>query len=367
MKKELHLVWHEAMNDLYQDRFISLTKYFDLYVYGPATFQGKTWKGSRYPVKKYSSWLSNHWLTYFSVLMIFELRRKMPKILYIHEEPHSLTAFLICLFCTKSKILLESSAINLKGNLYRKNPLEQFVYQRVHALFPKNEEVRDILLARGARRDSLKNPIGNGVSEESFHEIDKLKARGILLPLNSGLDGVFSRNLTIVGYAGRIWEPKGLRSLIPPLQSGVFQLIFCGQIVDRQLYDDLIDAGAVYVGELDRETLPIFYSACDIFILPSIGSPTWREQFGRVCAEAIYCGTPAIGSAIGGIPMVVGSEYSFTPGSSQEISRLVLSLGKIDRYKKAMNFQQNHIMANFSWDSLAARVSQEVDLIDVRN
>ncbi len=54
-------------------------------------------------------------------------------------------------------------------------------------------------------------------------------------------------------------------------------------------------------GKQDNHELYKFYSAADIFCIPSL----YEEGFGRVILEALACGTPVIGSKKGGIPEVV--------------------------------------------------------------
>jgi glycosyltransferase involved in cell wall biosynthesis len=48
------------------------------------------------------------------------------------------------------------------------------------------------------------------------------------------------------------------------------------------------------------------YAAADGLVLPSMPTPRWLEQFGRVIPEAFAFGLPVIGSASGAIPEVVG-------------------------------------------------------------
>jgi glycosyltransferase involved in cell wall biosynthesis len=48
---------------------------------------------------------------------------------------------------------------------------------------------------------------------------------------------------------------------------------------------------------VSQEKLPLYYSAADVLIVPSIH----EEGFGRVILEALSCGTPVIASKRGGI------------------------------------------------------------------
>ena len=48
------------------------------------------------------------------------------------------------------------------------------------------------------------------------------------------------------------------------------------------------------------------HNLCDIFVLPSIATKTWQEQFGMVLIESMACGKPVISTLSGSIPEVVG-------------------------------------------------------------
>ena len=45
MKRRMCLIWHEAGNELYHDRFDSLSEEFDLDVMGPNCLKGETFSG----------------------------------------------------------------------------------------------------------------------------------------------------------------------------------------------------------------------------------------------------------------------------------------------------------------------------------
>jgi glycosyltransferase involved in cell wall biosynthesis len=65
--------------------------------------------------------------------------------------------------------------------------------------------------------------------------------------------------------------------------------------------------GAVRVtGPVEGRDRHLAYAASDALLVPSLPTPRWIEQFGRVIPEGFAFDLPAIGSASGAIPEVIG-------------------------------------------------------------
>ncbi len=360
-RMKISLIWHEAGNALYQDRFLALSKVAGLTVYGLKKFQHREFevhnKTVSYRLKLYNASLSSHWLTYISVKLIYDLIFDDADIIYLHEEPHSLIAFLIALTNPRKLIIVDSALINFKGSFSGMNIFENFVYRKAAGVFHRNQAVAKVLLKRGCPSSKLLGTLGNGVSFETFCKIDKNEARARLLDRYPQVGAVFTHT-PILGFAGRIWEPKGLRSLDAVINSGTYGVLMCGETFSPDLAIWLRSRGVVLLPKLDLDDLRLFYSAIDLFVLPSVPTVGWEEQFGRVLIESISCGTPAIGSNLGAIPAILGPTAVFEPGNSCEILAMAERLLDAASRQELLGIQQKITSESFTWDALTSKVEK---------
>ncbi|MEI2420540.1 glycosyltransferase, partial [Arthrospira platensis SPKY2] len=65
----------------------------------------------------------------------------------------------------------------------------------------------------------------------------------------------------------------------------------------QSLCEDLcMDRMVIFLGKRGQDTLPYYYSAADVLVMPS-----HYESFGMVALEAMACGTPVVASQVGGL------------------------------------------------------------------
>src|SRR5439155_16616195 len=138
-----------------------------------------------------------------------------------------------------------------------------------------------------------------GVDLERFRPMDQEAARAEL-----GL-----KDERIILFVGRIEPLKGVDILINAaaiLDSDVdcSVLIVGGDESSASRIEELqglardlgIDHRVAFVGAVDHDSLPLFYNAADICVVPS-----HYESFGLVAVEAMACGVPVIASRVGGL------------------------------------------------------------------
>lgn len=80
-----------------------------------------------------------------------------------------------------------------------------------------------------------------------------------------------------------------------------------------------------FKGFIPEETLPEYYQAADIFVLPTIE----LEGFGLVTLEALASGTPVLGTPVGGTQEILSRfdrKFLFHDSSSESISGLLIEM-----------------------------------------
>jgi glycosyltransferase involved in cell wall biosynthesis len=75
----------------------------------------------------------------------------------------------------------------------------------------------------------------------------------------------------------------------------------------RSLAEELgVSQHVLITGEVSKEDLPLYYLACDVFVMPNrLIPPGDVEGFGIVFLEASFLGKPVIGGQSGGVPDAV--------------------------------------------------------------
>ena len=146
--------------------------------------------------------------------------------------------------------------------------------------------------------------IPNGIDTEEYHPIHDPETIAQL-----GIDP----NRPYVLFVGRMTRQKGLYYLLQaiPHLDPQLQVVLCAGDADTLVLQREIEemvqelqahrSGIVWIPKMvPRSTTIALYSHAAIFCCPSI-----YEPFGIINLEAMACGTPVVGSAVGGICEVV--------------------------------------------------------------
>lgn len=123
----------------------------------------------------------------------------------------------------------------------------------------------------------------------------------------------------------------------------------------QKLCDELaVGKTVVFLGRRDQDTLPYYYSAAEVVVMPS-----HYESFGMVALEAMACGTPVIASEVGGLAFLVQdgeTGYTVPDGEPDKLcDRISLLLGDSD-LRARMGECAAEYAKSYAWDKIAGQI-----------
>ena len=266
----------------------------------------------------------------------------------IHEEPFALSTAEVLLL----RRLARSSAPYLlysAQNIDKRYPvpfrwLESRALRRAAGLSVCNPEAGRIVEAKGLRTSATVIPLGTDTS--LFHP------DGRVPDAPSGL--------VEVAYAGRLESHKGVDVLLEAVagDQGLKLRIAGAGPLEGRLRDRAVELGVAdrvdFLGALSGAALADLYRAADVVAVPSLTTPGWVEQFGRVAVEAMACGTPVVASDSGALPDVVGDAGVLVPpGDAAALRRALVRVGSDPALAARLRDAGLRRAAETSWDSVA--------------
>lgn len=121
-----------------------------------------------------------------------------------------------------------------------------------------------------------------------------------------------------------------------------------------------IETKVHFVGQKTRDELKYYYSAADIFI-----TTPWYEPFGITPLEAMACGTPVIGSDVGGISYTVRQGETgllVPPKNAGQLSQALSSLYTDYAKRRQMGqYALSYVQKKFTWDMVSTQIHELYD------
>jgi len=232
------------------------------------------------------------------------LRETRPDVIYMNHEPYALATAQVC--HANNRSIRAPFGFYSCQNIRKKYPapfswLEQMVYRSSSFALPITDRVAGVLAAKGYR--GKQTVCALPLDPERYHP--RLKA----VPP----ERFPQTNSPVIGYVGRLIEPKGLRTLAAAL-GGIRELDWRMVLVgtgefqpefERLLTQQGVRERVFFAGYVPHAETPRWLASMDMLVLPSETQANWEEQFGRVIPEAMACGAAVIGSDSGEIPHLI--------------------------------------------------------------
>src|SRR5690625_774671 len=161
----------------------------------------------------------------------------------------------------------------------------------------------------------------NGVREERFYPRDKNKAREMF-----GLP----KDKFIVSFVGSFDHRKGIERLIEAVEGLDDVYVICAGRGELTPNSDR----CLYQGPVDHKDLPYFYSASDIFVLPTL-----NEGCSNAIIEAMACGLPIVSSDLPFNDNILDKNNSLliNPKDIHEIKKSIKTLKNNEKLRNELN------------------------------
>jgi D-inositol-3-phosphate glycosyltransferase len=195
-----------------------------------------------------------------------------------------------------------------------------------------------------------------GVNLDRFKPQDKISARRQL---------ALSTDDPIILYVGRFASIKGLDRLLKSFsylaRPSLSRLVMVGgdgehSSILRQLKSKAkalhIENRVMFAGRVDQETLPQYYSAADVLVVPS-----YYESFGLVALEALACGTPVVTTSVGEMEDIVKdgvTGYVAKDADPQHYARLIETILLKQKQNGLSPTEIRSSVAEFAWSRSAS-------------
>ncbi|MEU2201897.1 glycosyltransferase [Isoptericola sp. NPDC019482] len=287
-------------------------------------------------------------------------------VLDVHEEPFALA--------TAEILALRGLRRALGRGQGRSAPYVLYSAQNIHKRYPVPFRWFERLALRGAAAVVACNSgAARIVTDKGLRGPAPVVPLGVSLSAEPPERPPWRDDVVRVGYAGRLEPHKGVQVLLdavggrPDDAEPELLLVLAG---DGSLRAEVAAAAAASGGRIDTrgslppEDLPAFYAGIDVLAVPSLQTPGWVEQFGRVAVEAMSCGTPVVATATGALPDVVGDAGVLVPPDDAVALRdAVVAVGTDPNLAARLRAAGLERAAECGWPAVAARYHDLYDAV----
>jgi alpha-maltose-1-phosphate synthase len=265
--------------------------------------------------------------------------------------------------------LVLTSAENIPF-LFGKNPFSrrriEEIIQNVDMFLPLTQRAAEVFTLMGVSPDRIK-VIPFGVDTSRFYHLEDTREsyknkfdipREDIVILYIGRFSKFKGLFELVYAAKKILEDRSLNELRikfvlvgdGPLKNNIKSLL---------LYLNIEEDFRIIDG-IDYSEIPNIHNMADIFVLPSIVSSRWQEQFGMVLIESMACSKPVVSTLTGSIPEVVGDAGLLVQASDHYSLYLTLKQLLLDKNLRTKLGELGHkrVRENFDSKIVAERIKE---------
>ncbi len=246
-----------------------------------------------------------------------------------------------------------AQAEGIKGDESLVSFLDSFThwfYQQMDMNYVPSQAYIDILEERGFNRTEMKI-FPRGIDHQKFSLM--VDARNLLRGQYKLEDGKYFL------YTGRISHDKDLLLILEAFQNLLkdhdnYYLFLIGDGPHKMELEQLYAGrNIIFTGKLDRDLLPLYYSATDLFLFPSR-----TDTFGMSVLEAQACGLPALVSSNGGPKEIIEDgktgyiiKENTVESWQQKIQQVIVDMESNREYQEQLKSQsRQNVLNKASWE-----------------
>jgi glycosyltransferase involved in cell wall biosynthesis len=275
------------------------------------------------------------------------MRSRAFDVIDIHEEPASLAAAEVQLTAWLLRVRAPFCLYSAQ-NIPKRYPapfrwFEQIALRRATAVHTCNDAAEEILRWKGFR--GIVRNLGLGVDIERFAAAARHRPRSPLL----------------VGYVGRLEPHKGVAVLVDAIRDAPScRLEIVGDGPERFALEQQVQAlelsdRVCLRGYVQHDELVNVYASFDVVAVPSLETPTWTEQFGRVAVEAMASGAPVVASDSGSLrELLAGRGLLVPPGDARALAAALEALARNPAEQQRLGQLGQEFARRYSWTAVAA-------------
>ncbi|MBU2068454.1 glycosyltransferase family 4 protein, partial [Patescibacteria group bacterium] len=226
------------------------------------------------------------------------------------------------------------------------------IFKRADYIQAISRFLYDWAIQMGAKKGEI---VSNGVDVEKFKRADNQTIEELKREL-----GI--RNEKIILTVSRLVKKNGIDDLIKAGQylDFPFKILIAGSGEQEKELKDLtkkleFENKVIFLGQIDYNDLPKYYSSSDIFVRPSLS-----EGLGNVFLEAMATGLPVIGTKVGGIPDFLEDRKTglfCEVNNPKSIANKIKEVLENDQLRKTLiDNGLNLVREKYTWDSVAQKM-----------
>jgi glycosyltransferase involved in cell wall biosynthesis len=194
-------------------------------------------------------------------------------------------------------IKVHGSDINTASEYFLRRTMIRWACRRARCVIAVTEALKETLVKMGVDRGKV-HVLPNGIDTDVFVPLDQAECRTRL---------GWNADEKVILYVGNFKPVKGVDILVKAMSdvAGGARLVMVGDGELQGQLQRMAKAGGLedrvtFVPRQDHTALPVFFSAADVFCLPSR-----NEGCPNVLLEAAACGVPSVAARVGGVPDII--------------------------------------------------------------